>query len=382
MPGVIDLRAILIANLIGITILFSVIRGHWWRLKNPSREARIMIIMFFVCLVSCIMDPLSFWADGKPGLVYTILVFKSNTWLYIANIAVALTFHSLVFAHLGIRIHRVHKTIIAIPVIVLCALLVVNIFVPIVFSIENNVYDRTDLYWLYLAVEAAIGIDGVLLYLHVRRSSGGLKFFPVASFLVPAAIGIIIQTIIYGTSTMFPFYAVSFGSVATSLQNEFVFKDQLTGLYNRSFFNTMEKKLIKADREYVAMMLDINGFKEINDTYGHNIGDKALTEASTLLQNVVREHGIVIRYAGDEFIVILYNVTEWDTKNTIEAIHVVLDDYNKTSGNPYELSVSIGHCNVNMKEESLNDLVDKIDKLMYENKRMYYSNNEQADRRK
>lgn len=379
----IDIRAILIANIIGITILLSVARGHWWRFKDTSRESRIMALLFIICLISCVLDPLCSWADGKPGFINTLLVFVSNTWLYLANIAVSLCFHALVTAHLRIPLYHMHKVFLAVPTIILCVLLAVNVFIPIVFSVNDNVYCRTNLYWLYLAIEALIALDGLAIYLYVRHTSGKLKFFPAASFLVPAVIGVFIQSVSYGVSTVFPFYAVSFGCIATAFQNESLYKDQLTGLYNRSYFMTLEKMLKRVTvHDYFALMLDINGFKSINDTYGHNTGDQALVEASAIFDSVIRENGTVIRYAGDEFIIFLHNTTDINTQKTIDSIHMALAEFNRTSGHPFQLSVSVGYCKVNLKEQTMNELVDMIDKLMYVDKRAYYESNIQIDRRK
>lgn len=369
MPTV-DITAIMIANIMGITILASVAKGGYWCLKKPTKENRILIIMLCICLVSCIVDPIGFILDGKGGALNAVLLTICNSWIYLANLSMAYLFHLLMTTHLGYRVGKLHRSLLSIMVSILWSLLIVNIFVPIVFSIEGNVYSRTDLYWAYLAVEAVIILDAMVIYLYVRRTSGKLKLFPAASFLTPAVIGVLIQSIYYGVSTMHPFFAISLGSVVTALQNEFAFKDQLTGLYNRSFFTTMEKKLQKAkNKDYIAMMLDINSFKSINDTYGHNTGDRAIIETANILLDVIGENGTVIRYAGDEFIIILYDVSDANANATIAKINSAFDSFNKTSGNPYRLSVSIGYCRVSLKDQSMNSLVDRIDRLMYQNKR-------------
>ena len=93
---------------------------------------------------------------------------------------------------------------------------------------------------------------------------------------------------------------------------ESAFRDGLTGLYNRKFLDEHSKKLIPyAKREKFnigILMLDMDHFKAVNDEYGHDIGDKVLKELSRILEENVRESDIVVRYGGEEFIVLLVGI--------------------------------------------------------------------------
>ena len=85
--------------------------------------------------------------------------------------------------------------------------------------------------------------------------------------------------------------------------------DPLTGLPNRrSMFVHLSRELARAERlksEVALIVMDIDGFKTINDTYGHNVGDHALREVAPALQGALRPYDLCVRYAGDEFIVVL-----------------------------------------------------------------------------
>jgi len=85
--------------------------------------------------------------------------------------------------------------------------------------------------------------------------------------------------------------------------------DPLTGLPNRrSMFVHLSRELARAERlqsEVAIIVMDIDGFKSINDTYGHNVGDHALREVAGALQGALRPYDLCVRYAGDEFIVVL-----------------------------------------------------------------------------
>src|SRR5262249_54020127 len=85
--------------------------------------------------------------------------------------------------------------------------------------------------------------------------------------------------------------------------------DPLTGLPNRrSMFVHLTRELSRAERlksEVALVVMDIDGFKAINDTYGHHVGDAALREVATALQGALRPYDLCVRYAGDEFIAVL-----------------------------------------------------------------------------
>jgi diguanylate cyclase (GGDEF)-like protein len=90
-------------------------------------------------------------------------------------------------------------------------------------------------------------------------------------------------------------------------------RDGLTGLYNRRFFDENIKKLVpQAQREGInigVLMLDMDHFKAVNDEYGHDIGDKVLKEFARIVKENVREADIVVRFGGEEFLVLLVGVT-------------------------------------------------------------------------
>ena len=84
-------------------------------------------------------------------------------------------------------------------------------------------------------------------------------------------------------------------------------KDGLTGLYNRRFLDQFVEVNLTEDREFSVMMIDIDFFKQVNDTYGHDVGDTVIKELSAVLQNNIKGSDLAIRYGGEEFLVIVFN---------------------------------------------------------------------------
>ncbi|QOG13183.1 GGDEF domain-containing protein [Arcobacter sp. FWKO B] len=123
--------------------------------------------------------------------------------------------------------------------------------------------------------------------------------------------------------------------------------DPLTGLYNRKYLEESIDKMVKqANRSkinYGILMVDIDYFKMINDTYGHDVGDEAIRViAQTLIENT-RESDIVVRFGGEEFIVLLYNCDSTYIKDIAEKIRIAFAAKKIKAGNGYfNKTVSIG----------------------------------------
>jgi len=150
--------------------------------------------------------------------------------------------------------------------------------------------------------------------------------------------------------------------------------DELTGLYNRRGFMTLADQYFKiANRmknKVSVLYADLDGLKGINDTFGHQAGDRALTETASLLRNTFRESDIVARIGGDEFVVmpvIMSNVT----RETIAArIHDNIAAINAQPGRKYTLSLSYGVAFYDPEHPcTAEDLLDQGDRRMYENKK-------------
>ena len=155
---------------------------------------------------------------------------------------------------------------------------------------------------------------------------------------------------------------------------ELAIKDQLTNLYNRHFFNEIiEKETSRAERRTEPlsfMMIDIDGFKKINDTLGHLTGDKILVEAAASIKNTVRESDIVFRFGGDEFLIILINADCDMATGMVQRIMDSVERWNRDHGDAVgcRLSFSIG-CSTYEKGRDVLETLKEADARMYQNKK-------------
>jgi diguanylate cyclase (GGDEF)-like protein len=150
-------------------------------------------------------------------------------------------------------------------------------------------------------------------------------------------------------------------------------KDDLTGLYNRrGFFILAEQGLKTAQRMGTEMILifgDLDNLKRINDTLGHQEGDKALVDISKILKETFRGSDIIARIGGDEFVILAINRIETSVEVLISRLESALNDNNLQTNRSYTLSLSMGVAYFDPKNPcSIDVLLAQADKLMYEKK--------------
>jgi len=125
-------------------------------------------------------------------------------------------------------------------------------------------------------------------------------------------------------------------------------RDGMTGLYNRrfleEFIDKVMKQALRNKETYSVMMLDVDFFKMVNDTYGHDVGDKVIVEIGKVLTDNIREADLAIRYGGEEFVVMLHNASLEGTLQVAEKIHTAFGElrFDVGNGNTLQKTISIG----------------------------------------
>jgi len=150
--------------------------------------------------------------------------------------------------------------------------------------------------------------------------------------------------------------------------------DPLTGLYNRRYFNeTLQREVERAKRyakPLAFLMVDINRFKEINDRYSHLTGDRVLSEVASLLRENVRAADTVVRYGGDEFLVMMPE-TDGGSDTTMERLEDNLATWNENSDLidfPISLAMGISYWSPEQNRD-VEEALKEADRRMYKDKR-------------
>lgn len=149
--------------------------------------------------------------------------------------------------------------------------------------------------------------------------------------------------------------------------------DPLTGLFNRRHFESCLDREFSRSKRYKNdlsfAIIDIDFFKQVNDTYGHSCGDYILKEAAYLISNNFRLSDMVFRYGGEEFVVIL---TETSLKNSLIPLERLRKAFENSdfrfNDNKIKISVSIGASSLNDETSTPWQMFDNADKALYEAK--------------
>ena len=376
MIPIIDIYAVTVADFIGIAILLVILVSRGWSLPGRKEESHILLRMLIMSVINCVVDQLVAYFDGRLGAgsqFYRLVLLIGNTYLYLYNTLVGIFLAHMIVKHIDSKISHRKFIVFWIACFIQIVLLIINLFTPIVFNIDmNNEYRRGELFMFFIVAGVVLNVYGFAYYIISKIRNPGLRYFPVIEFLMPILLGMICQTFMYGISLLPACFAVSLAGIVIAFQNECIYVDKLTGIYNRFELDRELKRYQKRRETIVAYMLDLNGFKKINDNYSHEEGDQALIAFAGILSEVFGSVGTVIRFAGDEFIAIVRKGKESDIalykQKTMEAV----ERYNESSGKPYKLSAAVGGRVFDFSKEANQDLVVVIDEMMYKDKDDYY----------
>lgn len=147
--------------------------------------------------------------------------------------------------------------------------------------------------------------------------------------------------------------------------------DSLTGIANRKAFEEFFERIFSLAKRHSSplslIMLDLDDFKKINDTYGHQIGDKVLKSIGKLLKESTREGDMAARVGGDEFYILQPNTSREEAMTFVERLKVALEQLNLPEV-PNKLSASFGVVELN-ENESMEEFLQRVDKRMFNAKK-------------
>lgn len=142
--------------------------------------------------------------------------------------------------------------------------------------------------------------------------------------------------------------------------NEKLYQDALTGVYNRRYY---EDRIKKMTASVGVAMIDMDDFKIYNDTYGHNAGDLALITTVEAIRRCIRKNDTLIRYGGDEFLLVLQGISETMFREKLKQIRTEIYNANVPTYSRLQLSASIG--GVMSAGRTVEETVMEADKFMY-----------------
>lgn len=255
------------------------------------------------------------------------------------------------------------------------------------FVFMSILLNHAGLEFLYLIFQALIGLYGAhyLYYAYLAYRKASLSIYSILVLILSIISAMVSNYFLQDTRYSFYFMIMIFTLfVAATVIHRFsiisertvhleniVKIDPLTKLWNRSYLNELRFDMSKYETNdlFFVLFIDLNGFKEVNDEYGHKIGDEVLRITARRLRNSCHETDMIFRMGGDEFVIIAH----MKDKNSIEkVIKRIRDNFNE----PFaigelklNLSLAIGYHQFIPNTDDLETIIAISDKKMYEDKR-------------
>jgi diguanylate cyclase (GGDEF)-like protein len=318
------------------------------------------------------LDILFRFLDGGSSTIAIYIV----TWLYFFIEPIPMLFwlcYLDFFLHKSVE--RLKNRYFYSPLfLIILILMVMTPFNDCVFYIDqNNSYQRGPLIPVIVYFNIIILVVSVIIALKRKRDVGSRVFRGVVMFgLIPLA-GNFLQFLLDGTILVWPSVALAVVYIFLFLESQRSQKDYLTGLLNRQQIDDLihtRISMLEKNGGFALLMIDMDDFKSINDTYGHKEGDRALVKAADLIFHSVRSIDRVARFGGDEFLILLEEYEKEEVEKVIARIHESLSTFNCNGFLSYDIALSCGYKIVyHGLETSYYDLIHEADQNMYQIKR-------------
>ena len=371
----VQMGQVITANVAAL-ILLLIVKLHMWNQYKAGRllDINLLTKMMNLTILECIFDTLVFWIDGKGFQGARVINYAGNITYYILKVAIVYFWPLFIEYKITGSHEKVKKLaiILGIPLIACSLLVLTTPLSGIIFSVnEDNIYTRSGVWFVIPNLLLFIYVILGTVKVYVNRGKGDkYLLIPAIFFIVPVLSGIIVQVFNYGISLTFIGIAIGLTGVYLSTQNESVYMDQLCNVYNRRYYNDYVRSFFdsrKKDDFLVGILMDMDDFKQINDNYGHNAGDKALQSFSSVLRKQINHIGFAVRYGGDEFILITKQ-SEVSPDAIVDNIVKEIDAINATGENEFHLAFSYGIANMN-SDSNMEEFLRTMDDRMYEMKR-------------
>lgn len=364
-------------NLIGIVILFIMFTHMITTQKLFNRGANKYFTSMLVCNIIIL---------ATDTVIYFLRWKSAAIWLFLSNVMAVIFFITTVttgYLWLMYTLKRLYpkltlsirkRILLLIPCFLCWIVIISSPWTKLIFYFtEQNRYMRGSFMWLTMFVILSYALISVIITIREMADPEYERiqsvYLTLLLFPLPAVIGSFVQLKFYGLTVEWICTAIALMTVFIDMQNIQISRDMLTGLFNRreidKHIELELKKLNSAHHKLFVMMIDVDHFKQINDSYGHLIGDKALTDVSNILIKSFRTRDFIGRFGGDEFIVIGRLKIDEPIDHLIEKIHNNLNLFNENTG-CHKISLSIGYVIYDSAIGLTTDrLIADADKQMY-----------------
>lgn len=348
-------------------------------------EEIVFRCMTILNIAICVFEMIGLCLEGNMHLgVYAILQICHGSF-YLFSTAIAY----LWFVYVLIQFQKENLKrcfFYAIPLFFFTGLVFTNSIHEHLFLItEDHTYGRgtwVELHWIICGFYMLMATGMTVLKLIEAKSYRKRKLiYPLLYFVIPPITTAFLQVLLEGSSMLQGGFTLSLLLIAVSEKEKSIYADALTGLGNRrGLYRYIDRYAQAALQKVHCMVIDVDQFKEINDNFGHDMGDQALVDTAQVLTKVCSEWSgdyYICRYGGDEFVIAWRNCTQDQISAVKERIFTYLDEVNHTKKQRYRLKVSIGIAGmVCTSIKDIERVIGDADRDMYAQKREKHRRNE------
>ena len=365
----------LMLNLYSI-VLLVVVDVHTQR-HHDTRQLQNVLFLWVsrLTILLLVMDVLARF-DGLDTPLHPIFNQVGNFMLYLMGPALVVCW--FLYVHLQTTQRKKATARLMKPLGILLGInalfCLVSLFFGWIYTIDDmNVYHRGPLFFIPVILDFGLVFLVTAYMITFRKKLGSHHFLNLMIFPLLPLLGMLIQLFFYHVPIIMNCVALAILIIFLNIQNQNIYTDHLTGIYNRKRLDKYMEDRVKnqgAQRPFGGILIDVDDFKEINDTYGHGHGDVVLREIAQMLRSCLRNNDFIARYGGDEFFIVVDTGSRRVLEEIIRRIQRCLEKLNASEELNLPVSLSMGYDLYDPKSgQSVEEFQKSIDTRMYDIKR-------------
>ncbi|NLG52744.1 MAG: diguanylate cyclase [Clostridiales bacterium] len=362
-------------NVFALVILVILLLNSVNRAEKQMLEQKLFMGLVVTNMMMLFYDTFMWILDGRQGILLRELNIFFTAMFYIFGPVACMLWSCYVEFQINRNPQRLKKfaVILCVPLYINFILSLASIKTGWLFWIDaDNIYSRGPFLPVTMLISYFYLIYSTLYTIFAKRRIDKKSFNYLILFVLPPGIGSFIQYMYYGVSLMWVCMTVSIFLIYINIQNDRLYKDYLTGVFNRrqlDFYLQQRLQYGIRKRTFAGFMIDIDSFKNINDVFGHNAGDRALMHTAEIIRRTFGKNSFIARYGGDEFVVITEVRKATALISAVDVLNKNINEFNKGAHEPYAIDLSVGYdVEDNRSGVTPIEFLERIDKKMYLNK--------------
>lgn len=358
-------------NIYSMLLLSGVLVLMALRREYISTSGKLFRRLILVTVYMLALEMLTWAFDRKPGQLNYYANYFFNALFAWSQLLVVAAWLCYFDYQLFTSFERLKRRYFYLQTMLLPTLLLaINVKFPLLFTIdEDNVYQREPFLWLINVV--AFGAYCYLCFLiwyNRELAKPQVTYFLTGLISLPF-LGSVLQLFIYGVPIMWPTMSITLVLAYVYMETISTSRDYLTKLFSRQRVDNYIHYQIESRTPFALILLDLNRFKAINDTYGHQTGDRALQLFSAALSTVADGSIAVGRYGGDEFIVVCRPLSTGELIDFKSRLDDELDSLMQKQHFPADIHYSLGYSEWDADSDlSFEQLFNTADRRLYADK--------------